>query len=72
MAGTLGIEAWRIKTVAVYEGSVIVEFFIISDEAKEEPLIELQKVKEKLANELVNGPSGWLGAPILEAFAEGV
>ena len=37
VAASLGIPAWRIKTVAVYEGSVIVEFFILSDPSLLDP-----------------------------------
>jgi hypothetical protein len=41
VAASLGIPAWRIKTVAVYEGSVIVLFDIISDVTLDDPLGDL-------------------------------
>lgn len=31
VAGSLGIPSWRVRTVAVYEGSVIIDFFILGD-----------------------------------------
>lgn len=41
VAASLGIPAWRIKTVAVYEGSVIVLFDILSDTSLDNPLEEI-------------------------------
>ena len=41
VAASLGIPAWRIKTVAVYEGSVIILFDLISDVTLDNPLEEL-------------------------------
>ena len=38
MAASLGISAHRIKTVAVYEGSVIIEYEIAVDETVEDPV----------------------------------
>ena len=38
VAATLGVPAWRVKTVAVYEGSVIVEFFLLSDAEALDPI----------------------------------
>lgn len=44
VAATLGIPAWRIKTVAVYEGSVIVDFFVLPDPSMEDPQQDLKDV----------------------------
>merc|ERR1719350_1081172 len=51
MAASLGIHASRIKTVAVYEGSVIIEFEIEADtdsETEEEAQEELDAVMQSL------------------------
>jgi len=32
MAAALGVPSYRVKTVAVYEGSVIIDFIVESDE----------------------------------------
>ena len=66
VAASLGIPAWRIKTVAVYEGSVIVDFFLLPDSSFENPLEELKNLGEKLIDKLVNVKENWLGAPILD------
>lgn len=50
VAASLGIPAWRVKTVAVYEGSVIVDFFILPDEDEEDSEAELASIGEKLAS----------------------
>lgn len=34
LAASLGIDSYRIKTVAVYEGSVVVDFTIEADEGE--------------------------------------
>ena len=49
VAATLGVPAWRIKTVAVYEGSVIIDFFLLPDPDAEDPTAELEDMGKKLA-----------------------
>jgi len=50
LAASLGISANRIKTVAVYEGSVVVDFIIEADEddSPEEATATLAAIKTKL------------------------
>lgn len=48
VAASLGIPAWRIKTVSVYEGSVIVDFVILPDPDQEEPEEELTAIESIL------------------------
>lgn len=67
MAASLGIDAHRIKTVAVYEGSVIVEVYIEpSDDAIAEGNVEqeLSSIQAALVSGLSTGEMN-LGAPIL-------
>lgn len=66
MAASLGIPAWRIKTVAVYEGSVIVLFDIFPDPSFENPLEELKNVGESIKEILSNTTEDILGAPLLD------
>lgn len=66
VGATLGIPAWRIKTVAVYEGSVIVEFVILPDITKLDPVADLQNVGQALVDAFSNNKDNWLGAPILD------
>jgi len=71
VAATLGIPAWRVKTVAVYEGSVIVLFDILSDVSVDDPLQDLQNLSEQLVDNLKNLPGDWLGAPLLDVDVNG-
>lgn len=71
VAAALGIPAWRVKTVAVYEGSVIVLFDIISDVSLEEPLEDLKNMGAQLVDNMRNLPGNWLGAPILDVDVDG-
>ena len=41
VSAALGIPSYRVKTVSVYEGSVIVDFIIIPDESADDPTDEL-------------------------------
>lgn len=66
VAASLGIPAWRIKTVAVYEGSVVVDFFILADNSVTNAVEELKNVGSALVDKLVNVKDNWLGAPILD------
>lgn len=71
VAAALGIHASQIKVVAVYQGSVIVDFFISAltdDDDPEESLDEYkQTFLEAIANDILE-----LGAPILNAFSGGI
>lgn len=55
VAGALGIDAWRIRTVAVYEGSVIIDFFILGDSEQEDSDEELSSVGSRLLDSLKIG-----------------
>lgn len=70
VAAALGIHASQIKVVAVYEGSVIVEYNVIADENDPDPEKTLNKVKENISI-LVEEKSDAFGAPILSAVTEG-
>jgi len=66
LAASLGIDAYRIKTVAVYEGSVIVEFYVEVDDDDSETSSDDQQAV--IMDQLVNGIEGNLfdfGAPVL-------
>lgn len=69
VAAALGIPVYRIKTVAVYEGSVIVDFFILPDENAEDPEAELASVGETFIEAIQTKSGDWLGAPILDVVS---
>lgn len=71
VAASLGIPSWRIKTVAVYEGSVIVDFFILPDVDIPNPLDELKEIGTLLKEKLIDVKDNWLGAPILDVDSDG-
>jgi len=71
VAASLGIPSWRIKTVAVYEGSVIVDFFILPDVDIPNPLDELKDIGTLLKEKLLDVKDNWLGAPILDVDSDG-
>ena len=71
VAATLGVDAWRVRTVAVYEGSVVIEFFVLADPSAEDSKLELKQVEYRLGDALTNGPAGWLGAPIIGVVSGG-
>jgi len=66
MAASLGIPSYRIKTVAVYEGSVIIDFAIEADdkETPEQAAKSLEKLQKKLVAKIEAGTLK-LGAPII-------
>lgn len=70
LAGVLGIHRSRIKTVACYEGSVIVDFFITSelqseeDDAPEEVQDEIDELQQQIITVLESGDAEF-GAPVL-------
>lgn len=69
VAAALGVHASTIKAVAVYEGSVVVEFFIDAEEDDDEPEETLESLMETFL-ELISNDMIDLGAPIIEAFVE--
>jgi hypothetical protein len=66
MAASLGIAANRIKTVAIYEGSVIVDFVIEADEGEtaEEAASSLAAIKTQITIQVESGELD-IGAPIM-------
>ena len=52
LAASLGINSNRIKTVAIYEGSVVVDFVIEADEdeSEEEAAASLASIKQNLVS----------------------
>lgn len=71
LAASLGIDSYRIKTVAVYTGSVVVDFVIESEEneTREEAEASLAVVKSVLIEQADSGALD-IGAPVLEIEAE--
>jgi len=69
MAAVLGIHKADIKVVAVYEGSTIIDFQIISDAAAEIPL-DLQEVK-KTFETVIATTEEFMGSPVIGAVATG-
>lgn len=65
LAAVLGIHASTIKVVAVYQGSVVVEF-MITNTATTGQIIDLPSVQTKLTAATKVGSTS-LGAPVLEA-----
>ena len=74
IAAALGIDRSRVKTVAVYEGSVIVDFFIeaetSSDEDSSKAAKELTSLTDKITEAVVSGSID-LGAPVLGLEGDG-
>jgi len=66
MAAALGVPASQIKVVAVYQGSVIVEYFVVTDPEDEAPQDTLDAVQAAFIDAIVNDTLD-LGAPVLEA-----
>lgn len=69
MAATLGIHKADIKVVSVYEGSTIVDFFIMQAENIEDAF-DLDKVSENFS-EIVSTMDTFMGSPVLGAIAQG-
>jgi len=67
MAATLGIHKADIKVVSVYEGSTIVDFFIMQAENIEDAF-DLDKVSENFS-EIVSTMDTFMGSPVLGAIA---
>lgn len=70
MAAVLGVHASQIKTVAVYEGSVIIEFAVSANPDDEQPERSLNDVQRRFSD-IVESKSQVLGAPIFEAVSNG-
>ena len=70
MAASLGIHAADIKVVSVYEGSVIIDFQIISNILDETPL-DLEVVTETFAA-VVTTMDSFMGSPVLNAVSTGI
>ena len=71
VSAALGIHASQIKVVAVYKGSVVVEYLIESDpESSESTATQLRKMKAA-QNKLIAEGSEVFGAPILSATTDG-
>lgn len=66
IAGALGIHASNIKIVSVYEGSVVVDYYILADDDDEDPEATLAAMETVLITALNEGTID-LGAPVLEA-----
>ena len=66
LAASLGIAANRIKTVAVYEGSVVVDFIIEAEEgaSSEDAVAELATVMTQMVAQVDSGALD-IGAPIM-------
>jgi hypothetical protein len=65
IAGALGIHASNIKVVSVYEGSVVVDYYIIADADDEDAAETLAAIETTLVTALDEGTID-LGAPVLE------
>jgi hypothetical protein len=70
VAAALGIHRSTIHVVAVYEGSVIIDFFIGAEWDDEEPESTLLTIKNDFVGKLAAGAID-LGAPILGAVTDG-
>lgn len=68
MAAVLGVHASQIKVVAVYQGSVIVEYFVETLPEDEEPEKTLNEIQLNFYDAVVSGNLD-LGAPIIDAMA---
>ena len=71
LAGVLGIDASRIKTVAVYQGSVIVEFAVEAADDEENKEAYFNKVQLNFIEAVVSN-SRKLGAPIIDAMTDNI
>merc|ERR1712127_859141 len=69
MAAVLGVHASQIKTVAVYQGSVIVEFFVDTDLDDEEPEVTLAAANQAFVDAVYGGSLAF-GAPVIDAMSD--
>lgn len=70
VAASLGIHRSRVHVVAVYEGSVIVDFFLSSDWDDEDSESTLLTLKNDLVSKIAAGALD-LGAPIIGWITDG-
>lgn len=70
MAAVLGVHASQIKTVAVYQGSVIIEFNVEADPEEEEPEQALNVVRLNFFEAVISNALN-LGAPLMDATSDG-
>lgn len=70
MAAVLGVHASQIKTVAVYEGSVVIEYLVEALPDDEEPAETLSAVQLNFVEAVAAGLLD-LGAPVMDAAAGG-
>lgn len=65
ITAALGIHASQVKVASVYEGSLVVDFYVTADEDSEDPEEELENLQAELYTQLNDGAID-LGAEILE------
>jgi len=65
ITAALGIHASQVKVASVYEGSLVVDFYITADDESEDPEEDLNNISEELYTQLNDGSID-LGAEILE------
>jgi len=70
VAAVLGIHASQIKVVAVYTGSVVIEYAIVADDDDEDSVATLSSISNQI-RELVVQQSAVFGAPVLSAAMGG-
>lgn len=70
IAAVLGIHASTVKVVAVYKGSVIIDFFIMAEDNDKDPDATLERLSAKFTSKLQKGDV-FLGAPILGVYTGG-
>jgi len=70
VSAALGIHASQMKVVAVYTGSVVVDYEIEPDESSEDSAAELRSIEATL-NTLVAAGDSSFGAPVLSASTNG-
>jgi len=70
VAGALGIHASQMKVVAVYQGSVVVDYEIEPDSSSSDSAAELRAIEANL-NTLVSSGDSSFGAPVLSASTNG-
>jgi len=70
MAAVLGVHASQIKVVAVYQGSVIVEYFVETLPDDEDPEKTLNQIELNFYEAVASGDLD-LGAPLIDAMSNG-
>lgn len=70
VAAALGIHASQMKVVAVYQGSLVVDYEIQPDTSSSDSAAELRAIETKLNTLVASGDSSF-GAPVLSASTNG-